>query len=537
MDYLSLMSTVAEPRSRALNLSMFKAYDIRTKSTRLTPELSRRLIMAIGAYVSEALGASAVVVGRDARLAAPALMETALEVLPAMGLDVIVNPLQGSTCQFYFACMRNPSAAAVMFTASHNPGDYIGIKLLGPGMRSVALDSGPEGGITGVLARYLEDRPRPVSAEHGKTLVRRYLDEYIEYSMMLAGVRPGELAGTPLFLDFLCGAAGTEISEALGAAGAKLDMRNLVPDGFFPAGDPNPLIEQSVRTSRGKLAKGGYLCGFIYDGDGDRMDIMDAKGGQLAPSFNVAALLPDILATYRRGRESGAFGGASTPWRPQIYSDVKANPLAMKDQASCGAGVHIIRNGHSFIKEALRANLANQYLLASEESAHYYMNFPLDPEDWGKGFAATENTLYFTLLTARVWARHPELYEKAIARQATLARAREWACHFKDERLMTAVLAEVEELFAARGLSVIRSMEDGSDLDATLMRKGLPEVITATSDLDGPWYQVAQRISRSEEGMTRWEVVSNSETACREAVAAVRSVTDRYVERSDADYE
>jgi phosphomannomutase len=209
----------------------------------------------------------------------------------------------------------------------------------------------------------------------------------------------------------------------------------------------------------------------------------------------------------------------------------------MKDQASCGAGVHIIRNGHSFIKEALRANLINQYLLASEESAHYYMNFPLDPEDWEKGFAATENTLYFTLLTAKVWASHPERYERAIARQATLARAREWACHFKDERLMTTVLAEVEEVFAGRGLSVIRSMEDGSDLDATLMRKGLPGVITAASDLEGPWYQVAQRISRSEEGMTRWEVVSNSEAACREAVAAVRSVTDRYVERGVADYE
>jgi phosphomannomutase len=516
---------------------MFKAYDIRTKSSRLTPELARRLIMAIGAYVSETLEVSAVVLGRDARLAAPALMESALEILPAMGLDVIVNPLQGSTCQFYFACMRNPSAAAIMFTASHNPGDYIGIKLLGPGMRSIALDSGPGGGITGILARYLDDRPQPVSARHGRTLVRRYLDEYIEYSMKLAGVRPGELAGTPLFLDFLCGAAGTEISEALGVAGAKLDMRNLVPDGFFPAGDPNPLIEQSVRPSREKLAKGGCLCGFIYDGDGDRMDIMDSKGGQLAPSFNLTALLPDILATYRRASENSSFGGGSAPWRPQIYSDVKANPLAMKDQASCGAGVHIIRNGHSFIKEALRANLINQYLLASEESAHYYMNFPLDPEDWEKGFAATENTLYFTLLTAKVWASHPERYERAIARQATLARAREWACHFKDERLMTTVLAEVEEVFAGRGLSVIRSMEDGSDLDATLMRKGLPGVITAASDLEGPWYQVAQRISRSEEGMTRWEVVSNSEAACREAVAAVRSVTDRYVERGVADYE
>lgn len=537
MDYLALMSTVDEPRAKALNLSMFKAYDIRTKSTRLAPELSRRLIAAVGSYFVEALEVDAVVLGRDARLAAPALMETALEIFPGMGLDVIVNPLQESTCQFYFACMRNPSAAAVMFTASHNPGDYIGLKLLGPGARSIALDSGPGGGITGILARYLVGGAPAKSSRRGRIKARRHLDEYIDYSMRLASLRPGDLAGAPLFLDFLSGAAGTEIAEALGTAGAAMETRNLVPDGFFPAGDPNPLIERSIRSSRERLAKGEFLCGFIYDGDGDRMDVMDSKGFQLAPSFNLAALLPDLLATFRRGREAGAFGGDAAPWRPQIYSDVKANPLAMRDQAACGVGVHIIRNGHSFIKEALRANYGRQYLLASEESAHYYMNFPLDPDDWGKGFAATENTLFFTLLTAKAWSRNPDRYERAIARQATLAREREWACHFKDERLMETVLSEVEGLFAERGHSVIRTMEDGSDLDATLMRKGLPDVITADSDLEGSWCQVAQRISRSEEGMTRWEVVSNSETARREAVAAVRSVTNRYVERGDADYE
>jgi len=220
-----------------------------------------------------------------------------------------------------------------------------------------------------------------------------------------------------------------------------------------------------------------------------------------------------------------------------MFSDVKANPLAMVDQASRGIGVHIIRNGHSFIKEALRSNFGRQYLVASEESAHYYMNFPLDPDDFSQGFAATENTLFFTLLTARMWASHPERYEKAFARQAEVLREREWPCHFRDESLMERVLAEVEEEFAGRGLSVMKSMEDGSVLDATLMRSGLPEIITSRTDVTRPWYQVAQRISRSEEGMTRWEVVSNSSGGRDEAVDAIRRITDRYVADGVAEYE
>lgn len=538
-DYQSLMATVSEAQRQELNLGMFKAYDIRTKESRLTPALSTRLIIAVGRYIKEALGADSVVLGRDARLAAPALMELAVELLPEMGIEVILNPLQSSTCQFYYSCLRNPDSAAIMFTASHNPGEYIGLKLMSRGMMTLAMDSGPAGGITGIFALYLEggDLARSPSGR-AKVTVRRYLDQFIDYSMRLAGVERDSLSGLSVLADFLCGAAGTEISEALGLAGAKVRTRNLVPDGFFPRGDPNPGILKSIQPTWDLMKAGGYDFGFCYDGDGDRMDVMNARGEQLAPSFNLGVLVPEIMKFFRGVHASGFFdGGSSALWRPHMYSDVKANPLAMVDQASRGIDVHIIRNGHSFIKEALRTHCGRQYLVASEESAHYYMNFPFDLDDFFKGFAATENTLYFTLLTARLWANHPERFEKAMERQRQIARAREWPCHFIDEALMERVMEDVETEFAGRGLSVLKTMEDGTSLDATLMRSGLPDIIGADTDVSGAWYQVAQRISRSEEGMVRWEVVSSDGRLCHEAVEAIRGITDRYVAEGHARYE
>ena len=544
MNYLALVNHIPDERRQELNLGMFKAYDIRTKSNRLTSAIAQRLLVATGRYIIEELKSSSVVLGRDARLAGPGLLELALELFPAMGIGVVVNPLQSSTCQFYFACMRNPGSAGIMFTASHNPGEYIGLKLMGPGMATLAMDSGPGGGITGILARYLEDS-EPVkdgiTGARAPVIVRRYLDEFIDYSLRLAGVGENSLAGVPVLADFLCGAAGTEAAEALGYSGANLHVRNLIPDGLFPAGDPNPIVAKSIQPMRDLMRSGNFLCGFCFDGDGDRLDVMAPTGEQLAPSFNMSVLVPEIVRYFASVHAEGGFGTVSFAratgvYAPQFYADVKANPMAMVDQASGGVGVHIIRNGHSYIKEALRVNFRRQYLAAAEESAHYYMNFPMMLDDVSKGFAATENTLYFMLLTARTWAAEPARYEAALARQRRIVREREWPCHFHDESLMERVMDEVEAEFAGRGLTVMKSMEDGSSLDATLMRSGLPEVVGPHTDLEKPWYQVAQRITRSEEGITRWEVVSNSDTACSEAVAAIRRLTDRYVESGQAEY-
>nr|WP_321262445.1 hypothetical protein [uncultured Sphaerochaeta sp.] len=520
----------------ALNTSMFKAYDIRTKSAALQPALMMRLVHAVGRYLVEVLQVEQVVIGRDARLAAPALMEIAIDVFALAGLNVSVNPLQVSTCQFYYSCMQHPHAAGVMFTASHNPGAYIGMKLMAPRLQTLAMGSGPKGGISCIRELYCEGKPCNFSPmKRGKITIHRYLDEYIAYSSKLAGVEENSLQDVSILTDFLCGAAGTEVAEALGDAGAKVRVRNLVPDGRFPAGDPNPIILESIKPTWELMRNERFDFGFCFDGDGDRMDVMDSHGVQMTPSFNLSLLIPEILSFFKQVHRSGYFG--NSPWSPNMYYDVKANPPSIVQQAKTGMDVHIIRNGHSFIKEALRKNLYKQYFVASEESAHYYMNFPLDLDDYSKGFAATENTLYFTLLTAKMWSRYPEQYEKAMKMQESIHREREWPCHFFSDVYLEPVVAEVETAFRKEGLEIFKSMEDGEDLDATLMRCGLPEHIDAGTNLQGDWLQVAQRISRSEEGMARWEVASSSAERLEQAVQSIRSITDRYVAQNLAEYE
>jgi phosphomannomutase len=528
--------TLTNSQKLDLNTSMFKAYDIRTKSTALTEGLANRLIHAVGWYLSEVLQVSKVVLGRDARLAAPALMESAIEIFSQAGLQVILNPLQVSTCQFYFSCMQHPDAAGIMFTASHNPGVYIGLKLMGPGLQTLAMGTGPQGGITCIRELYCEGKTcRGQNHKRGSVLIRRYLDQYIDYSLQLAGIDSHTLEGSSILTDFLCGAAGTEVTEALEAAGAHVRVRNLVPDGKFPAGDPNPIIAESIKPTCELMRREQFDYGFCYDGDGDRLDVMNSEGTQLTPSFNLSILIPEIKSFYKGVYDKGFFG--SNPWSPHMYYDVKANPLSVVQQASCGIGVHIIRNGHSFIKESLRRNLKNQYLVASEESAHYYMNFPLDLKDYSAGFAATENTLYFSLLTAKMWSRNPKLYEQAMQTQNSIYRKREWPCHFHSDEHLIPVVDKVESVFRLQGLDIFKKMEDGNDLDATLMRSGLPEEIDEQTNLAGDWLQVAQRISRSEEGMARWEVASSSPERLEQAVKDIHAITDTYVEAKLAEYE
>lgn len=117
---------------RDLNIGMFKAYDIRTKSELLSQEMIRRLCEAVARYCDEVLEVRSIIVAHDARLAAPKLMEQALCTFASCGFEILANPLQISTCQFYFTCSCNPEAAGMMITASHNPGNYIGLKLLAP---------------------------------------------------------------------------------------------------------------------------------------------------------------------------------------------------------------------------------------------------------------------------------------------------------------------------------------------------------------------------------------------------------------------
>ena len=104
-----------------LNLSMFRAYDIRTPTSELPDLLAERLARAEAAYYRDVLGVRGVLVARDARASGPHYLELAVDVYTRAGLEVVVIPHVASTCMFYFAAMKHPHLAAVMIGASHNP--------------------------------------------------------------------------------------------------------------------------------------------------------------------------------------------------------------------------------------------------------------------------------------------------------------------------------------------------------------------------------------------------------------------------------
>ena len=507
-----------------LNLGMFKPYDIRTKIERLSDGNLSSLSRAVAIYYKRILKAPSVVLSRDARLYAPKVVESLKESLREAGVDVLLNPLPISTCQFYYSCMENPLSGGIMVTASHNPGSYIGLKFMAPSLFPLAMGCGPEGGITKIKEIYLSDE-KIEKGKKGEVKIINYLDSYITYSMKLAGVEEGSLKGMKILLEFLSGSAGTEVSMAFEKAGAEIEARNLVPNGLFPGGDPNPIIESSIAPERKAIREGELDLGFCFDGDGDRLDLMYKDGRQIVPGMNMAFIAPKLLEIYKGEKKD-------------FYADVKAIPISLLEMAKSGARIHIIRNGHSFIKAKLRENCDKGYFASEEESAHYYMNFPYDINDHTKGYAAVENTLFFALLTAKTYKENPEEYERVHKLEENLFREREWPliCESAPE-IMPELMERVEKRMKELGAVIIKEMDDGSDLDATLMRFNLPVVFDSHTNLDGIiWAQVAQRISRSEDAMCRWEVVSNNKEECARLNGEVKKITDEYVKAGLAKY-
>lgn len=485
-----------------LNLSMFRAYDIRTAADLLTDELAVRLARAEAVYFRETLGAPGVLVAHDARSTGPHYLELATEQFRRAGLTVVVVPGVCSTSQFYFAAMTHPDLAAVMYGASHNPANDTGQKILGPGVRPIAEHIGPDGGLDKIKALYEANAALPPATAH----VDAYdpTAEYTAFSMKLAGVEPGGLDGLEVLHDYLNGAAGREMMLAFGQAGAALTPLHFTADGRFPLGDPNPVKSTVIREGLDTLKTGTFTLGTFFDGDGDRIDFYRGDGQYLSSSFVYAAILPEIRKRMAR-TDLG------------VYADLKSNPLALMEMAKSGVSVDIIRNGHSQIKNAMFEN--HKMVGTVEESAHFYEAFQYRNRRF-----CTENTLYIALLVARVWKQNPERFNALFDIQSRTAREREWGYKFPSGAKRTAALDAVRGYFETKGARTIDRMPNGYDLEATMMRRGLPFAVQADTALTPDWLQVCQRISQSENGLARWEVVAAEADIAADAKNAIAKI-------------
>ena len=487
------MQTVSEE----LNQSMFRAYDIRTPASLLTDDLAVRLAEAEAVYFRDVLGVKGVLLSYDARSTGPHYLTITANVLRRAGLNVLYLPGPASTSYFYYSAMRHPECAAIMIGASHNPSGDTGQKILGPEVTPIAAGIGPEGGLDEIRRLYCEGRSCPAE-RNGRIRITDLMTDFVRYSMQLADVSAGSLKGTRILHDYVFGAAGREMMLAFDAAGAELTPLHFTPDGNFPLGDPNPVKESVIRAGLDRLRDGEFLLASFFDGDGDRIDFYHGDGTNLSSSFVYAALLPKI-----RERFSGANLG--------VFADLKCNPLAVIEMASTGVTVDVIRNGHSQIKQSLIED--NTRFGAVEESAHFYEAFSLSD---GQRFC-TENTLYIALLAASIWSEQPERLAELFDIQKTTAREREWGYKFDTDDQRGEALDAVQELFQSTGAQSMKRMKNGMDLEATLMRRGLPFDVQQDTQLSDDWIQVCQRISQSENGLARWEVVGAKPDLVRQA--------------------
>lgn len=480
---------------------LFHAYDIRIDASLLDRESAHRLFDAIAFYARNTLHVESVLLCRDTRLSGNAYLQQAIDQFIELGFTVYTELNPVTTCQFYFSSSRLGSVLGIIIGASHNPGRYTGQKLVGPDCTPIAQDIGPAGGLSNIRQLFMQGAVLEPTAKPGRIVCIEDRQTYVQSCLAWAGIGKGSLKGIKVVLDFLNGTAAPELMLALQEAGVDFVARNLVPDGNFPLGPPNPILEQSVKPTMEYLEQHpSYDFCFCFDGDGDRVDTIAHGLVKVEPSLMLAFLVP-AFKQLNPDTPSVAFG-----------FDPKANPLLVNSIKEHGAKPRLIPNGHSKIKELLGKQHAQGLVAAVEESAHYYFSLSHNGR-----MVALESTLLVTLLFLNMWRKEKQRFLDLLVLQGSVARKREWGYTYPTESLRTVALAKVEDTFRSQGYESVKTLSDGGPLGSTLLGIG-------TAGESRLWVCISQRSSESEEGIARWSVVASDAEVLAQCVDTIERI-------------
>lgn len=328
-------------------LTCFKAYDVRG---RLGTDLDEGIAARIGQAFAQVLGARRVVLGRDCRASSAALADAVARGLMAAGAEVLDLGLCG-TEEVYFATAHLEADGGIEVTASHNPMDYNGMKLVRAGSAPV------EPAVMAEIRALAESAAFAPAAPGRRRDVSGIRAAYVE--KVLSFVDVAALRPLTILVNAGNGTAGPTfdaLAEGLAARGAPLRFVRLhhQPDGSFPNGIPNPLLpENQPVTARAVVAAGADL-GVAWDGDFDRCFLFDATGA-FVPGEYVVGLLAEVFVA----KEPGA----------TIIHDPRVIWNTQDVVARAGGRAVQARTGHAFLKAALRETGA---VYGGEMSAHHY---------------------------------------------------------------------------------------------------------------------------------------------------------------------
>ncbi|WP_060884468.1 phosphomannomutase/phosphoglucomutase [Streptomyces caniscabiei] len=327
--------------------TIVKAYDVRGV---VPDQWDEPLAELFGAAFAQVTGADALVTGHDMRPSSPGLSRAFARGAAALGVDVTEIGLC-STDQLYYAsgALNLPGA---MFTASHNPAQYNGIKMCRAGAAPVGQDTGLAE-IRELVERWSETGAPEPAATQGTITRRDTLEDYAAHLRSLVdltSVRPLKVV-----VDAGNGMGGHTVPTVF--AGLPLD---LVPmyfelDGTFPNHEANPLDPANIVDLQKRVREEGADLGIAFDGDADRCFVVDERGGGVSPSAITALVAARELA--RNGGKGTVIHNLITSWSvPEVVRENGGTPVRT-------------RVGHSFIKAEMASSGA---IFGGEHSAHYY---------------------------------------------------------------------------------------------------------------------------------------------------------------------
>jgi phosphomannomutase len=327
-----------------LDPKVFKAYDVRGV---YPTEIDEDGAYAVGRAYVEQFEPRRIAVGRDMRTMAPEMQHAVIEGAADAGADVLDIGLVG-TEMLYHAVGALGLDGGVAVTASHNPKEYTGMKIV----RRGALPVGGDSGLLDVRDRALRG-PAPAK-RRGEVADEDVWPGFVE--KVLSFVDPSAIRPLRVVLDAANGMGGAMLEPVLDRLPVDAVPYNFEPDGTFPNHEPNPLLPENREFIVRATVEQGADLGVAYDGDADRCFFVDDEG-EFIPGDFVTALLAELL--LEREPEPGA----------KVIYDVRAS-WAVAEAITRAGGVPLVnRVGHAFIKHRMRQEDA---LFAGEVSAHYY---------------------------------------------------------------------------------------------------------------------------------------------------------------------
>ena len=324
-------------------LKAFGAYDVRG----IVPtELNAEIAYKIARAYADVIDCNRVCVGYDIRLSGPEICDAITRGLNDAGVDVIQLGLVG-TEMVYFATAFYGYDGGMMITASHNPPEYNGIKMVRAESRPISGDSG----LNAIEQRAFTGKFERIGT--GKVYPLNCYGDFVKHLIRL--VDPESIKPLKVLCDAGNGGAGVALNELLKHYPTlEVTPRHFEPDGNFPNGVPNPILEESRAETVKAIAAGDYDFGVAWDGDYDRCFFFDHTGHFIEGYYIVGLLAKAMLRLHP---------GAGIIHDPRLVWNT------LKIVAEGGGRAVECKSGHAFIKESMRKN---DCVYGGEMSAHHY---------------------------------------------------------------------------------------------------------------------------------------------------------------------